>query len=61
MIVKDKLSAITVSETENAVLDQNAITVSENNVSIPYTVRKNRQAAVKGRIVGVKGKSGVMA
>lgn len=61
MVVKDKQSTVTVSETENALLDQNAITVSENNVSIPYTVRKNRQAAVKSRIVGVKGKSGVIA
>jgi hypothetical protein len=61
MVVKDKQSTVTLSETENALLEQNTITTSENNVSIPCTVRKNRQAAVKARIVGVKGKSGVIA
>jgi len=52
---------VTTSEIENALFDPNAVTVVENNVCIPYTVRKNRQSAVKARIVGVKGKSGVMA
>ena len=59
LVVIDMKTPVTVSETENALLAQNTVTTIENNVSIPYTLRKNRQAVVKGRTVGVKGKSGV--
>lgn len=56
--VKGETLAITMSETENALLPQNTVTTIENNVSIPYTVRKDRQSIVKHRIIGVVGKSG---
>lgn len=49
---------ITTSETENALFKQSTVTTSENNVSIPYTVRKDRLSHVKQRIIGIKGKSG---
>jgi hypothetical protein len=51
--------AITTSETENTLFMQSTVTTIENNVSIPYTVRKDRQASVKRRVIGAKGKSGV--
>jgi hypothetical protein len=51
---------VTTSETENALFKQSTVTTSENNVSIPYTVRKYRQASVKHRVIGAKGKSGVL-
>ncbi len=50
---------VTTSETENALFKQSTVTTSENNVSIPYTVRKDRQASVKRRVIGAKGKSGI--
>lgn len=53
------LKSITTSETENALFKQSTVTTSENNVSIPYTVRKDRQASVKRRVIGAKGKSGI--
>lgn len=48
-----------VTETKIATFKQSAVTVSENNVSIPIHVRKNSLASIKRRIVGVKGKSGI--